>query len=41
MSASDRQPSILDGVNLQTVTLRELGEIAEMHSLKLEDVLPV
>jgi hypothetical protein len=32
-------PSLLDAINLETMTVRELGEVAEQHGLKLEDVL--
>lgn len=32
-------PSLLDAINLETMTVRELGELAERHGLKLLDVL--
>lgn len=32
-------PSIRDAVNLEAMTVRELGELAEMHGLKLLDVI--
>lgn len=32
-------PSIRDAVNLETMTIRELGDVAELHGLKLLDVL--
>jgi len=32
-------PSIRSAVNLETMTVRELGELAELHGLKLLDVI--
>jgi|GEM_PF-6516198 hypothetical protein len=32
-------PSLRDAVNLETMTVRELGEVAELYGMKLLDVL--
>lgn len=32
-------PSIRDAVNLETMTVRELGEVAEQYGMRLLDVL--
>lgn len=32
-------PSIRDAINLETMTVRELGEVAERYGLKLLDVI--
>jgi hypothetical protein len=37
--SSTIHPKIRDLVNLETVTVRELGDVARLYGLKLEDVL--
>jgi hypothetical protein len=32
-------PSIRDAINLETMTARELGEVAESYGMKLLDIL--
>ena len=32
-------PLLLDTIDLETMTIRELGELAEQHGLKLLDVI--
>ena len=39
MNNDYNHPPSLDTINLETMTLRELGEMAELHGLKLLDVL--
>ena len=39
MKRDQHQPPSLDSINLETMTIRELGEMAELHGLKLLDVL--
>jgi len=37
--AQPHQPSIRDAVNLETMTIRELGDVAELYGVTLLDVL--